>query len=183
MRLTTSDIIQIINVIFSLLLSSVAIVISIKTLKQNKEMLISSTRAYLSVYTAMTDIYNLNYFIILKNFGNSNAHIKSLKCNCDLSKISILPESKRIPFQHISETFIAPGQSFQYCIDHVKLQKLNKLLTFDITYVSNGITYDEHFVLNHIADKDFLKLRAKPDNGKELLVISQALQDISEKFL
>ena len=64
-------------------LSIVAIIISVvavvKTSKDNNRILEENSRAYISIYTE-TLIANKNHFyIIIKNFGSTNALIKSIE--------------------------------------------------------------------------------------------------------
>ena len=133
------------------------------------------------VYKNITYFQSTNYYIILKNFGQTGAVIENLKCNIDLQKYSCLERDKI--FEHIEGTFIAPQQSVMACVDTVKLSKDGiDIIEFNITY-SDGIDkYNETYKINYLADTDTAKSRASTD-GKELKIISYTLQDFVEKLL
>lgn len=178
--LTTSDIIEIISIIFSLITSIVAIFISIKTLKQNSEMIEESTRPYIVVYARTTNFQSSSYYLVLKNFGQTGATITSLECDCDLSQYSYKVE--HVPFKHFSNTFVAPGQSFVCSINPIKFFKNPQELHFFIEYESHSKTYADSFTINPKADSDLIQTRAATKD-QELRSISYTLQDLVEKHL
>lgn len=115
-----------------------------------------------------------------KNFGQSGTVITKFTCDVDLKKYSYHKE--HIPFEHLSNTFIAPGQSFICNLDPIELFKEVHPLTFDIEYKSNGKHYTNTFTINIQADSDLIHTRASTKD-KELRIISYTLQDIAEKLL
>lgn len=144
-------------------------------------MIKNSTRPYVVAYKNITYFQNTNYYIILKNFGQTGAVIEKFQCNIDLQNYSHL-DGDRI-FEHIEGTFIAPQQSVMACVDTVKLFKDGiDIIEFTITY-SDGINkYNEKYKINFLADTDTAKSRASTD-GKELKIISYTLQDFVERLL
>lgn len=78
-----SDKIQLLGIVVSTLTSLIAIIISVRTLKQNSKMIEDSSRPYIGIYGMSTYICNRHYYIIIKNFGQSVAHIKSLSYDFD----------------------------------------------------------------------------------------------------
>ena len=84
--MNTSDIIQLIGILISLATSIAAIMISVKSLKQNSKMIEESTRPYISIYGASTYIGSSDYYIVLKNFGQSSATIHEFLYDFDLAK-------------------------------------------------------------------------------------------------
>ena len=94
--LSSSDIIQIISIFASLIMSTIAIIISLKTLQQNSKMIRDSSRPYVSIF--FHPLFNLDY-LILKNFGNSTAKIISINTNVDFRTIfsccGYVPSSRR----------------------------------------------------------------------------------------
>lgn len=181
MKLSVSDIIQIIGIIASLITSIVAIIISILTVRQNSEMIEESTRAYISIYEATTNFSSLKYYFVIKNFGQTGGYIKSFSCNYDLSKLSY--DKGFQPFEHINGTYFAPNQTKIFNINHSNLVDDGvETISFHIEYVCQSKTYIENVTLNFAANLDTPVMRAStPD--QELKIISYALQDIAEKQL
>lgn len=178
--LSPSDQIQLFGIILSTIISLIAVIISVVTLRQNNKMVEESTRPYVIVYMGIANFQSPSYYMVLKNFGQTGAHITKFSCDYDLSKCSFSPNI--IPFEHIENTFIAPGQSFCCSVDPIKLFKDPKPITINISYMSGKQTYNDCFVLNIEADSDLLHNRASTQ-GKELKIISYTLQDIAEKML
>ena len=179
--LTVSDIIEIAGIIATLLTSLTAIIISTLSLKQNAKTLEATTRPYICIYSKVTNIKSLYYYLVLKNFGQTGAVITSFHCDFDLSTLSYFQNVN--PFEHIEGTFIAPGQSFTYSLDTRKLFK-NENLTFhfSLEYIANGKKYSETIAINPKAEADQTFPRNCTSN-EELQIISYALQDMVEKML
>lgn len=73
--MTTSDKIQLLGIVISALTSIIAIFISVHTLRQNSKMIEDSSRPYIGIYGLSTYICDRYYYIIIKNFGQSIAHV------------------------------------------------------------------------------------------------------------
>ena len=84
--MSISDWINLSLSILSLILAITSIITVVLTLKQNNKMIESNTRPYISVYGDMTNFANLQFYIIVKNFGKSGAVIKDFTCDIDLKK-------------------------------------------------------------------------------------------------
>ncbi len=80
--------IEVISIVVSLLTSTIAIIISIKTLKQNSKMISDSTRPYVVMYSKTTNFQTHQLHLILKNFGQSGAVITQFECDFDLAPLS-----------------------------------------------------------------------------------------------
>lgn len=178
--LSPSDIIEILGIVMSLVTSIIAIAISVKTLKQNSDMIEESTRPYVVIYSEITNFQNPSYYLILKNFGQSGAVITSLDCDHDLAQYSY--SEQFVPFSNIAGTFIAPGQSFLCCIDSHKFLKESGVIHLSIKYKANGNIYSDSFNINPKAYSDLVQTRATTKND-ELKIISYALQNLVEKQL
>ena len=178
--LTMSDRIQLCGIVLSTLASLIAIIISILTLRQNSKMFEESTRPYIVMYTGTTNFQSPNYYLILKNFGQTGAYITNFNCDYDLSYCSY--NDKHAPFSHIENTFVAPGQSYTCNIDPLKLFENPRPIKIDISYKAGSKTYNDTFILNVEADPGMIHSRAAT-NSKELKIISYTLQDIAEKML
>lgn len=176
-----SDWINVILCILSFILAVISVITVIITLKQNSKMIKNSTRPYIVAYKNITYFQDTNYYIILKNFGQTGAVIENFKCNIDLQNYSYLGKDRI--FEHIEGTFIAPQQSVMGCVDTVKLFKDKiDIIEITITYSDAINKYNETYMINFLADTDTAKSRASTD-GKELKIISYTLQDFVEKLL
>lgn len=178
--LTTSDVIQIAGIFASLITSIVAIVISLISMRQNSKMIEESTRPYIVVYTRTTNFQSPEYYFIVKNFGQTGALVTSFECDFDFSQCSY--SQTNIPFQHFSNTYIAPNQSYICNVDPIKLFKNPQDMHFSVSYSAGNKKYSDTFTIHPVADSDLIQTRAAT-KGKELRNISYTLQDLVEKFL
>lgn len=103
MSLTPSDVIQLIGILASLITSIIAIIISVLTLKQNSKMIDETSRPYVAIYAKTTNFQSTQYYLVIKNFGQTGATISSIKCSPDITPFSI--RSDRIPFSNGSILF------------------------------------------------------------------------------
>lgn len=164
----------------SFLLALVSVITVVLTLRQNNKMIENSSRAYITVYGAITNFQNPLYYLILKNFGSSSAKITKFKPNFDLSLL--VDKGKPTPFLHIVGTNIAPSQSFAASIIYKNLSKELKIISFEIEYISNNKTYNEVATINLEAYGE-LPIKRASTEGKESKIISYTIQDIAEKML
>lgn len=175
MKLTGSDLIQIIGIVCTSVTSIVAIVISVASLKQNSKIIEESNRPYISVYANCIKISEPMLYLIIKNFGETSGTITAFSTDKDLSKCTVNEEY--VPFENIVGTTLNPKEQIIYAIEPF-LDSLN----ISITYKSTVKIYSENIHLNLISQYDSIHPRAI-GNGKELENISCALQDIAEKML
>ena len=178
--LTTTNIIEILGIIFSSIASLIAIIISVKTLKQNSKLIEESTRPYLVMYQALTNFQMPTYYLILKNFGQSGATICSIDCSPNLVDYSLC--NSHVPFLNFGNETIAPGQSFVCSLDKNKVFAQPVTFHFSITYTSNGHLYSDSFSINPDVTANMVQTRASTP-GEELKIMSFALQDLVEKIL
>ena len=176
----TSTIVNIILCILSFILAAVSVITVVITLKQNSKMIENSTRPYIVVYSATTNVQSPNYYLCVKNFGQSGAIVTSFSCDHDLKDYSY--DSHYVPFKHLPNTFIAPNQSFISNVDVEKLFEDPHPLTFTIGYSSGNKHYSDKFEINIEADSDLIQTRANTP-GQEYRTISYSLQNILEKML
>lgn len=190
--LTPSDYIEIVGIVCSLLTSVIAIAISIKTLKQNSKMLEESSRPYIGIYGISTYMGFRQYYIILKNFGQSSAYINSFIPSYNLVKIS--KHDSFEPFSHIEGTTIMPGQSYRAAIDYDKVSLAQiEFINFSIQYSSGKRKYKEDFSLKINANIGNLEAHApgviqyaNQIENKKLTpqeAIAETLQDMHIKSL
>ena len=169
--------------VLSLLLAVISVITVVITVIQNHRMIEASTRPYISIYDAVTNFQSTNYYIILKNCGNSSATITSFETNYDLLNYVETSSRPRRPFEHIVGTTIVPGKSVTCLVSLKKLLNDTNLLEFKISYKSPaGKFYSEQINLNLQALTDSLIKRASTKDS-ELKIISFTLQDLVEKQL
>lgn len=177
--MSASDIIEIISIIASTAVSTIAIVISLKTLRQNSRALEESTRPYISMYLSCTYCSGTTVFLVMKNYGNSSAVITDFKSGMDLSICAY--DKEFIPFSHIVGTNLAPNEAIKYPVQVENLPSDIAPVTMSISYQSHSTTYHEDTTINFLAHFDIAHFRY---NSKEnLQEISYSLQDISERLL
>lgn len=175
--LTPSDYIEIFGILSSLLVSLVAICISIKTLKQNSKMIEDSSRPYIGLYGEHVYVRTPYYYLVVKNFGNSNATIQSFTYDFDISQFMPNSLDNEEPFEFIEGSTLYPGQAFHSFIDFQKACSLTSVVNFHIVYSSGSHTYEDDICLNLESYKNnFIAHSATKD--KELSIIAETLQEM-----
>lgn len=173
-QLTASDYIEILGIIVSLICSIVAIVISIKTLKQNSEMIENSTRPYIGVYLASTYIRDVTCYLVVKNFGQSSAFIESFLYDFDLKSVTDVPNYH--PFGNIENSTFMPQQSNKCFIELGKILEKTDQINFHIVYRSGLHRYEDDISVKlNSRIGDFVNHNTS--KNKELTIISETLQD------
>lgn len=147
-----------IKTIAELSISSIAVIISVvaliktsidnkKMIEANNKILEENSRPYISIYTE-TLIANRNHFyIVIRNFGNTNAFIKEFKI--DEKTKEMIKIGNKDYFSHLVNSQLAPGQSITHLV-HTKIKDYDDehISDFDITYSSSHKTYTEKFKFN-----------------------------------
>lgn len=140
-----------VSTISSSILALLAIVIStvavVKTSKDNNKMLEATSRAYVSIYTESL-ISNRHYFyLVFRNFGKTNAFIKTIKI--DEKTREMISSASMDRFHYLNNSNLAPGQSFTHgVLTNHKEYDHNHISTFEITYKSGYKEYSEKFEFN-----------------------------------
>lgn len=181
MNIDISLLVNICLCILSFLLALISVITVVVTLRQNHTMIENESRAYISIYGDVTNCQGAAFYLIIKNFGKSNAIILSLECDTDLSRFSYFKE--RIPFLHMKDALIAPGQSFKCTLQHVLLFNSEiQFINFKVSYKSNNKKYSETFCINLQSFSDLIQTNAT-SKGNELYILSNTLQDINRRLL
>ena len=170
-----SDIIQIISIICTSLLSIIAIIISVLTLIQNNKMIEESSRPYIAISKHVVAINSPKEYLILKNYGSVGAEIIDIKYSIPIENLLKRNPDKREPFSYLIGTFIAPNQTFSPIISTKELQEEN--ISFTITYKSGTKTYSTISNIRVQQDHGILYSKNSTD-GKELDTISRTLQEM-----
>lgn len=136
--MSTSNIIEIISIIVSLITDIVAIYLSVKALRQNNKMLEESTRPYISIYVESITLCEQTSFFVIKNFGNTPAYITDFKYDPILKETKQSMDLILEQFDYVKGITLAPGQS--------------KMLTYDVT----KLPYDELiFTIEYSSSKHY----------------------------
>ncbi len=155
---TLSDVIQLIGICVSSLISLVAVILSLITIRQNAKSIEDSTRPYIVIYNDLVNGANTPIqFLIIRNFGQTAATIK---------KLEITPQ---IPVQYSDELFghfknqtIAPGQSYSTAF---KLKDPSITLTASVTYTCGKKTYSESYSISQKAISDNVHAKVKVEDS------------------
>lgn len=178
-NLDLSDLIAICGIVASLLTSIVAIVISVKTLRQNSRMIEETSRAIIGIYSdsVYTGSAPALYFVV-KNFGRSQATITKFDYNFDFTSCYTF-DAPRDFLKDLVNCTIAPRQSRICQIDY---SKLSRPITFDIEYMSCGNLYHDTFTIDLKAGVA-MPVTKSATKDKELRSISYTLQEMLTKHL
>lgn len=173
-----SDIIQIIGIIASLVTSTIAIIISVITVRQNSKMIEESSRASISIYTQSINTGTPMLFLIVRNFGHSPASIQEFNYNFNFENCYHF-HADRDYLKGLIGSTIAPGQSKICRIDY---NKIDRPITFSIKYVSSGKTYSDYFTIDLKAGANMPVSKTATEHA-ELKAISYTLQEMLQKNL
>ncbi|MDE1549485.1 hypothetical protein [Jeotgalibaca caeni] len=132
-------------------LSIVAIIISVvavvKTSKDNNRILEENSRAYISIYTEALIANRNHFYIVIKNFGNTNAHIESIEVDNKTREMIKLGNKDYI--DRIVNNQLAPKQSITHLVSkHKNDFDSNHISKFKITYTSGRKIYSDIFEFN-----------------------------------
>lgn len=178
MNFTTSDIIQIIGIIASLITSIVAIVISILTMRQNSRMIEESSRAIIGIYGESVNFGTPMFYLVIKNFGNSTATITKFSSDFDFNDCYGFKADQNW-INDLNNFVIAPGQSRICKLDY---NKISRPITFEFEYLSASKKYSEKITVDLRAGAAMVSSKNATE-GKELRTISYTLQEMVQKNL
>lgn len=172
MKLSISDIIDIIGIFTALLPSIVAIVISIGALKQNSKMIEESTRPQIQIYPSFVDGI---LYLIIKNFGTSEAYIDEIKCSHLFTKEETLNDDLGNDiFSKLNGSILASSHAIKCPLIGHKVK--NEVFEFQVKYHSTTKKYECSFSFNPIASIPFA------DEWPEGRNIESHLQNITKEL-
>ena len=174
-----SDIIEIISIIASLFTSIIAIIISVKTLRQSERTLEETTRPYVCVYGQSINPGAPQFYLVIKNFGASPAYMTKFTYTPDLSSCYDSPFQNCDFLADLANCALAPGQS-KIC--KLKYSSVPEKITFDLEYHCGKKFYHENFITD-IKAGVAMPTSKIDTNNKELRTISYTLQEMLQKNL
>ena len=148
--LTPSDWIQICGIIASTIVSLVAIVISVLTLRQNNKMIEESSRPNIQIYPVYL---NRIVYIIIKNFGASEAIIDEVKCSHKFTEAEYFGDIKNDDFAKLHGAIFSPGYSLRCPLASHSVS--NETYKFEIKYHSSKKNYYAEFSFNPFSNAPF----------------------------
>lgn len=176
--LSPSDIIQLFGIIASLITSIIAITISLITMRQNSKMIEDASRPVISIYGESINSGSPTFYIVIKNFGASPAHITQFDYDFDFTSAYLTHGNKDF-LKELVNSVIAPRQS-RICA--LKYSELDKPITFKLSYSSGVKTYHDEMTVDLKAGAAMLTTK-NSTTGKELRNISYSLQEMLQKNL
>lgn len=147
-NLDASNFIQLLGILVSLLTSVIAIIISLKSIKQNSEMIKNASKPVISIYIDAITICEQTSFFVLKNFGTSPAKITHFTYDSVLKttpqKFPLLCEQ----FDYVNGIILAPGQT--------------KLLEYDVTKLPvDTVHFHIDYSFGNCSDSEDITLNVK----------------------
>ena len=182
--LATSDKIAIFSILGSLITSIIAIVISVKTLKQSNNAIIESSRADIKFFFDTPT--GTNQYMVLKNFGNSSGTIVEFSISPALSyakcpKLNTSDIPKIIDYTGI---VLAPKQTIKSWFPLRDYK--DKVFQVSITYSTLNKQYTETYPIDisYVDSINYIYTTGNvtPDEKTALVGIENNLMRLTEKF-
>ena len=182
--LSTSDWIELIGIVASLITGIIAIIISVKTLKQNSIMIEESTRPYIVVYREYVQVLSsIHEYLVIKNYGKTGATIDSLSIEPPYEKTD-LPKKVSIS-DGISGQFLAPSQSLTTVL-FANAFKNNRtgITRFTISYHTLEKSYSDTFTIREDLKNDIGFVKPEPSANQSIQkVIAKVTEEILRRNL
>lgn len=170
------------STIVGMIVSIIAVIVSVLSLKQTQHSIEAANRPYVVVYRDYIQILNnVQEYIIIKNFGKTGAIIDSLNCNPSYKNTV----TNKNVFENIGDTFIAPGQSISTVTSINALKEERRGVTeININYHANKKHYQETINLNGELKSDLIFSKTNPSKNKGVEeIIIKATQETLRKKL
>lgn len=180
--LDPSNKIEIISTISSLITSIVAIIISIKTLKQSNYAILETSRANIVFYIDI--LTGKQSYLVLKNFGNSSGKVLELQITpcIKASKIDSNHNMKNIT--DFSNITLAPNQTIKSWFNFFKYP--DKIFNVNIKYETLGKTYIDSYTIDisYIDSIDYLSASPIDINTEKdaLIRINNSILRLNERL-
>ena len=173
--LTTSDIINLGGIIASLVVSSTAVWISIKSLRQNAKMIEESTRPNIQIYPLYIDSI---LYLIVKNFGTSEAYIDKIECSHKFSpKETFGNRLGEDIFSGMHGALFCPGYAVRCPLIAYNVE--GGIYDFYLKYHSSTKTYESTFSFNPLSNAPFADIYPSSNTtDQHLQNIAKGIHDI-----
>lgn len=173
--LTVSDIIEITGIISSTTVSIVAVAISLVSLRQNSKMIEEANRPNIQIYPVYM---NSIVYIVIKNFGSSEAYIDQITCSHQFTAKETLGDNLGADiFSKLKGAILSPGYSLKCPLIAHEISDDN--FSFHVSYHSSSKRYEGEFCFNMSANAPFADLYpTSHTTDGHLQNISRELRDI-----
>lgn len=114
--------------------------------KESNRILEETNRAYVSIYSSPLIANRSQFYLVIKNFGNTQAIIKDIEVD-PITKKSLKNRFGKDFFDYYRNSSLAPGQSFTHLVMNEDLDH-DLVSEFKITYQSGKNIYTETFKFN-----------------------------------
>lgn len=173
--LTTSDIIELFGIAASLLVSIIAVIISVISLHQNSKMIEEASRPQIQIYPVFIDSI---LYLVIKNYGASEAYIDEIKCSHIFTPDETMGDDLGGNiFAKLSGAIISSGHSIKCPLYGYKVK--NEIFNFEIKYHSSAKKYKSAFSFNPISNLPFADMKPHGNNADDHLKnISMELYNI-----
>lgn len=185
--MTVSDIIELLLLIITIIGTITALVISVKTLKQNNKMIEENSRAHIFFYIEHYR-YSNKFFLTIKNFGNGKGILKYIKISPEL-EYSKIPGWESEPCRKVlteaKNLTLAPNQQISSWFSFVDYP--DKVFDVEIEYETLGKTFIEKYTIdmNYTKNVESVAKFAFDDTDETyktaLYVINDSIQELIEK--
>lgn len=176
MEFSTSDIIQLISILISSLISIIAVIISAVSIHQNTKSLEESVKPCISIYVEQITICEQQSYFVIKNFGASAGIITDFQFLNPPDKMS---QSLSVNLNRLKGIILAPGQSKLISLD-CQIFKPDTIYTFIITYKKGKKTYTDRYDINI---RNYTQIpTSRPENNSKY-VLSNSLREIIERMI
>lgn len=175
--------VNIILAICSFILAAISIIFVLITLQQNKKMIEASTRPYLQIYPAYMDS---TVYIIIKNFGASDACINEIYCNHQFTP-NELYRTDSVPdiFSQVKGAILPPGYDIKCPLHSHEVAHIN--FKFKVIYHSGSRInklYNDEFSFVPVANNPFANTYPSGETSEDHLHnIAKELRNISRSKL
>lgn len=182
-KLDWSIVTNIISIIASSILSTIAIIISVITLKHSSKTTFESSRANIVFY--VDTLTGGQQFLTIKNFGNSLGTIINIDISPkpDYSKSPKLKDVSVPVITNYTDISLAPNQCIKSWFPFS--QYPDKKFNITVQYKTLGKTYTENYPIDisYIEAIDYIRKTSVPNDIPHALKdINETLQNISERF-
>lgn len=178
----TSENLQIASTITGILVSIIAVIISVFSLKLTQRSIEEANRPYVVVYRDYIQVLStVHEYIIIKNFGNTGAIIDSI--NFHPNYVDSI--RKQNIFANINNSFIAPKQSISTVSAHNVFEgDRNGLIEVTIKYHAGKKKYKDIITLNEELIHDLSYVKSKPSRNTSIEeIVSKATEELLRRNL
>lgn len=158
-----------------------SIFVSVKTLKDSSKMIEESTRPNIIIYKDVIEINSPTEYLVIRNNGNSTAHITSISFDEKrLDKLTRSYSEATKAFKYLNNSYLAPNQFYKIPII-TKDSNLEEI-TFELQYSGDVNSYTKEIVVNLKQDYGIYSVKQHSSNQNYLKNISNATQELIKRI-